>query len=64
MAKVLRPGTTEHVLKDGRIRHCVVEEVADQDNITVRLGGNSASVEFSATRQPSTQTRGTLFVAS
>ena len=64
MAKVLRPGTTEYVLKDGRIRHCVVEEVTDQDTITVRLGGNSASIEFAATRQPSTKTRGTLFEAS
>lgn len=63
MAKTLRPGTAEYVLKDGRIRHCIVEEVADQDNITVRLGGNSEGVEFAASRQPSTDTRGTLFQA-
>lgn len=63
MPKILRPGTAEYVLKDGRIRHCIVEEVTDQDNITVRLGGNSEGVEFSATRQPSTDTRGTLFEA-
>lgn len=57
------PGTALPVLYQGRIRHCIVEEVADQDTITVRLGGNSEGVEFSATRQPSTKTRGTLFVA-
>jgi len=63
MAKILRPGTAEYVLKDGRIRHCIVEAVTDQDNITVRLGGNSEGVEFAASRQPSTETRGTLFEA-
>jgi len=63
MAKILRPGTAEYVLKDGRIRHCIVEAVTDQDNITVRLGGNSEGVEFAASRQPSTDTRGTLFEA-
>lgn len=63
MAKILRPGTDEYVLKDGRIRHCIVETVTDQDTITVRLGGNSEGSEFSATRQPSTSTRGTLFEA-
>jgi hypothetical protein len=63
MAKILRPGTDEYVLKDGRIRHCIVEAVTDQDNITVRLGGNSEGVEFAASRQPSTDTRGTLFEA-
>jgi hypothetical protein len=63
MAKVLRPGTSEYVLIDSRIRSTIVTDVADQDSITVRLGGNSASADFSATREPSTTTRGTLFVA-
>ena len=56
------PGTAVQVLTNGRIRHCIVEEVTDQDRITVRLGGNSEGTEFVATRQVSTITRGTLFV--
>lgn len=68
MAKTIRPGTTEPVLVDGRIRHCVVEEVTDQDTITVRLGAegkvaSGESSEFGATRQDSTTTRGSIFSA-
>lgn len=64
MAKIVRPGTDLYVLKDGRIRHCIVETVTNQNTVTVRLGGNSEAAEFSATRQTSTKTRGTLFQAS
>lgn len=59
----VRAGTPIQVQYEGRIRHCIVEAVTDQDNVTVRLGGNSEGVEFAATRQDSTTTRGTLFVA-
>lgn len=62
MAKVLRPGTAEYVLADGRVRHTIVTEVQDQDSITVRLGGPSGDETFTASREPSTKTRGTLFV--
>lgn len=64
MAKVIRPGTAEPVLFEGRIRHCIVETVTDQDTIGVRLGGNNNGEEFTATRQPSTDTRGELFEAT
>lgn len=52
----------------GRIRHCVVEGVTDQDTITVRLGAegkviSGESLEFGATRQDSTTTRGSIFSA-
>jgi hypothetical protein len=68
MARKIRVGTTEPVLVDGRIRHCVVEGVTDQDTITVRLGSNDKvidgeSSEFGATRAASTTTRGFLFQA-
>lgn len=68
MARIIRVGTTEPVLIDGRIRHCVVEEVTDQDNITVRLGLNDKvaggdSTEVAAAREVSTTTRGFLFEA-
>ena len=58
----IRPGTAIKVEYGGRIRHCIVEAVDDQDNITVRLGRNSAPTEFAADRQVSTTTRGSLFV--
>jgi hypothetical protein len=68
MARIIRVGTTEPVLRSSRIRHCVVEAVTDQDNITVRLGSNDkvaaadgTSVEFAATRGSSTTTRGFIF---
>lgn len=63
MAKTVRVGTALKAEYDGRIRHVIVEAVDDQDNITVRLGKNSDPTEFAADRQPSTTTRGTLFVA-
>ena len=63
MAKIIRPGTAIKAEYDGRIRHVIVESVTDQDNVTVRLGGNSASTEFAAVREASTTTRGSLFVA-
>jgi hypothetical protein len=62
MAKVIRPGTTEYVLIDTRIRNAIVTEVANQDSITVRLGGASRDETFTASRAESTKTRGTLFV--
>lgn len=62
MSRTLRPGTAEYVEIDGRIRHCIVTGVDDQDNITVRLGGATESASFAADRQVSTTTRGTLFV--
>lgn len=62
MAKTIRAGTAIKAEYAGRIRHVIVEAVTDQDNITVRLGKNSDPTEFEADRQPSTTTRGTLFV--
>jgi hypothetical protein len=50
MPKIIRPGTAIKAEFEGRIRHVIVEEVTDQDNVTVRLGGNSASTEFAAVR--------------
>lgn len=50
------------MLINTRIRNTIVTDVASQDSITVRLGGNSASAEFTAVREASTTTRGTLFV--
>jgi len=64
MAKTIRPGTYVKVLTDDdRIRHARVTAVADQDNITVRLGTpkTSASAVFDADRVTSTTTRGTIF---
>lgn len=64
MAKTVRPGTYIKVLTDDdRIRHARVTAVADQDNITVRLGTpkTSASVALDADRVSSTTTRGTIF---
>jgi hypothetical protein len=63
MPKIIRPGTAIKAEFEGRIRHVIVEEVTDQDNVTVRLGGNSASTEFAAVREASTTTRGSLFIA-
>ena len=63
MSKIIRPGTALHVKYFGRIRHAIVETVTDQDNITVRLGKNSAPTEFAAIRVSSTETRGTIFSA-
>lgn len=59
----IRVGTALHVLYDGRIRHAIVEGVDDQDNITVRIGKNSAPTEFDADRTVSTTTRGEIFQA-
>jgi hypothetical protein len=61
MSRVIRPGTAEYVEIDDRIRHCIVTGVTDQDTIEVRLGGATESASYSATRQASTKTRGTLF---
>lgn len=63
MSKIIRPGTALHVEYEGRIRHAIVEAVTDQDNITVRIGKNSAPTEFAADRITSTTTRGTIFSA-
>jgi hypothetical protein len=63
MSKIIVPGSTVHVIYRGRIRHAVVEAVADQNNITVRIGRNSAPTEFNADRVASTRTRGTIFQA-
>ena len=62
MSKVIQAGTTINVLYEGRIRHVVVESVTNQNNVLVRLGRNSAPLEFTADRRASTITRGTLFV--
>lgn len=62
MSKTIRVGTTIKALYGDRIRHVVVEAVDDQNNVTVRLGKNSAPTEFPADRVASTTTRGTLFV--
>lgn len=61
MAKTIRVGTALKALYDGRIRHVIVEEVTDQDNIKVRLGKNSDPTEYNADRVTSTTTRGTIF---
>lgn len=57
----VRVGTALHVEYEGRIRHVIVEEVDDQDNIVVRLGKNSDPTEFAAIRVDSTTIRGFLF---
>jgi len=62
----IRPGSFLRALIAGRLRHTVVEEVTDQDNVTVRLGGAgnpSSSRAVAVSREPSTKTRGTVFVA-
>lgn len=61
MAKKIRVGTAIKAEYDGRIRHVIVEEVTDQNNIKVRLGKNSVPTEFNADRIASTKTRGSLF---
>lgn len=64
MADFIRPGTYVKVETNaGRIRHVRVTAVADQDNITARVGTpkTSASVTFSASREASTTTRGKIF---
>jgi hypothetical protein len=64
MANFVRPGTYVKVETDaGRIRHVRVTAVANQDNITTRIGTpkTSASVTFGAIREDSTTTRGTIF---
>lgn len=63
MAKTVRPGTTLKAIYGGRVRHVVVEEVTDQDNIKVRVGSNTQGTEFNADRVASTDTRGTIFEA-
>jgi hypothetical protein len=64
MAKIIRPGTTLKTLIGDHIRHVVVTEVEDQNNITVRLGGNDSENPsiVAADRTASTKTRGSLFV--
>ena len=65
MANFVRPGTYVNVQTDaGRIRHVRVTAVADQNNITTRIGTpkTSASVTFEADRFASTTTRGTIFI--
>ena len=60
----IRPGTALMALIGGRIRHAIVTEVTDQDNIEVRVGGTGnplSSTDVPVTRQASTETRGTLF---
>ena len=64
MANFVRPGTYVKVETDeGRIRHVRVTAVTDQDSITTRIGTpkTSASATFSASREASTTTRGTIF---
>jgi hypothetical protein len=63
MAKTVRVGTALKAVYDGRVRHVIVEEVTDQDNIKVRLGSNTQGTEFDADRVASTDTRGTVFEA-
>jgi hypothetical protein len=49
----------------GRIRHTIVTAVTDQDTVEVRVGGvgNPLSAQdVTVERQPSTETRGSLFV--
>lgn len=59
----MRAGTAIKAVYDGRVRHVIVEDVTDQDNVTVRLGKNSDPTEFAADRVASTDTRGTIFEA-
>ena len=62
----IRPGTFLQVLLDGRIRHAVVTDVTDQNNVEVRVGGvgnDTSTVGQAVARQESTTTRGSLFVA-
>jgi hypothetical protein len=50
MPKIIRPGTATYTLIDGRLRHTIVTDVTDQDNIDVRLGGASENASFAADR--------------
>ena len=61
----IRPGTAIQAKVGGRIRHAIVTDVTDQDNVTVRIGGLGnpfSSRDVVVQREPSTLTRGTLFV--
>jgi len=61
----IRPGTAIKAKVGDRIRHAIVTEVTDQDNVEVRVGGagNPLSARgVAVTREASTVTRGSLFV--
>jgi hypothetical protein len=61
----IRPGTELMAEIGGRIRHTIVTAVTDQDTVEVRVGGvgNPLSAQdVTVERQPSTETRGSLFV--
>lgn len=61
----IRPGTAILAKIGERIRHAIVTAVTDQDNLEVRVGGTGnplSSTGVSVTREPSTPTRGSLFV--
>jgi hypothetical protein len=61
----IRPGTAIKAKVGDRIRHAIVTDVTDQDNVEVRVGGagNPLSARgVAVTREASTSTRGSLFV--
>lgn len=61
----IRPGTEIMAKINDRIRHAIVTDVTDQDNVEVRVGGlgNPLSARGVAVqREASTTTRGSLFV--
>ena len=57
--RTLRIGTYIQALTGGRIRHVRVETITDQDDIQAAIYRDGTP--FTATREPSTKTRGTLF---
>jgi ribosomal protein S10 len=61
--KILRRFTSMRVrTSDDRYRHMVVTTVTSQDQVTGRVGLPSSKKTVTATRQPSTDTRGEEFV--
>jgi sRNA-binding protein len=60
----IRPGTAIKAKIGDRIRHAIVTEVTDQDNVEVRIGGAGnplSALDLAVSRQASTETRGSLF---
>jgi hypothetical protein len=60
----IRAGSSLPVLTGDRIRHAIVTEVTDQDNVAVRIGGagnETSTIGLDVERVSSTKTRGTIF---
>ncbi len=60
----IRPGTSIKVIAGDRVRHAIVTDVTDQDNVEVRIGGagnETSTIGLDVERVESTKTRGTIF---